>query len=220
MPRLMAVLRTHIELFREVFELPGVLAEPFLMLGFQTVSGDDLPADFDYPDLKQVLEARGLRDITTLDYFDPRADLRYDLNLPIPEQEHERYQTVFDVGTLEHVFDTRQALENCLRAVMIGGHYFLHTPVKGYFSHGLHTFHPRVMIRALAMNGFEVVYRQFSSRRGEPLENPREADDALVWVVGKKTAALESFRIPQQDRWGETYARQQQPTRQRPTEDA
>ncbi len=59
--------------------------------------------------------------------------------------QHERYQTVYDVGTIEHVFDTRQCFENCARMVAVGGHYFIHTPVRGYFGHGLHTFAPGIL---------------------------------------------------------------------------
>src|SRR6267143_2395675 len=104
----MGILKRHIDLHREVFQLPGVLAEPILQIGFQTIHGKDLPEDFNYPDVKTMLEARGLKDITALDYFDPAAELRYDMNLPVPEHEYERYQTVMDIGTIEHVFDTRQ----------------------------------------------------------------------------------------------------------------
>jgi hypothetical protein len=205
----MGILKRHIELHREVLEVPGLLAEPFLMVGFQTIHGADLPEDFDYPNVQELLEARGLKDITAVDYFDPAAKLRYDMNLPVPEHEYERYQTVYDVGTIEHVFDTRQCLENCMRMVKVGGHYFIHTPVKGYFEHGLHTFDPRVMIRALMMNNFEIVYRQFSSSKGERIKHAKDADDSLVWVVGKKTASMGEFQIPQQGRWANFYQSQQ-----------
>jgi len=206
----MGILKRHIELHREVLEIPGFVAEPFLMVGFQTIHGADLPEDFDYPNVKELLQARGLTDIIALDYFDPAAELRYDMNHPVPEHEHERYQTVYDVGTIEHVFDTRQCLESCMRMTKVGGHYFIHTPVKGYFEHGLHTFDPRVMIRALQMNSFEIVYRQFSSNKGERIKHAKDAENSLVWVVGRKTASMGAFQIPQQGRWADFYANQQQ----------
>jgi hypothetical protein len=211
MSRLMSVLRKHLEMFREILNFPGLVADPFLMLGVQVVHRDDLPAEFDYPDLKQLLEARGLRQVATLDYFDPRADLRYDLNLPIPEQEHERYRTVLDIGTIEHVFDTRQALENCMRAVKTGGHYCLWTPVKGYFMHGMHTFDPRAINQALVINGFDVPYMRFRSREGEWLRHPRDAHDSMMLIVGKKTRPISDFRIPQQPRWAKEYAALENP---------
>ena len=212
----MAVLICHIPIHREVLQIPGLLEEPILQLGFQTIQKagrrrgapwreEALPADFSYPDLKQMLQARGLGDVKSLDYFDPRSELRYDLNLPVPEHEHERYQTVFDIGTIEHVFDTRQCLESCLRMVKVGGYYVLQTPVKGFSGHGLHTFHPQVMVRALTLNGFEIVYLRFTSMVGEPLEHANEAESSLIWVVGRKTASIAEFKIPQQDDWGDYY---------------
>jgi hypothetical protein len=202
----MAILSWHVSFYREIFAIPDLLAEPFLMLGFQTIEGDGMPPEFDYPDGKQLLLAKGLRDLTTLDLFDDRADLSYDLNLPVPPEEHEKYRTVFDIGTLEHVFDTRQCLENCMRMVKPGGRYVLHTPVKGYFGHGFHTFHPGLITQAFTVNDFEIEYLKFSSGWGARVERPAEADNALIWIVGRKKAPLGDFRIPQQGKWTKVYS--------------
>jgi hypothetical protein len=82
--------------------------------------------------------------------------------------------------------------------VAVGGHNVLQTPVGGCSGHGLHTFQPEVMTRALALNGFEIVYLQFTSILGQRLEHPSEAKDSLMWVVGRKTSSIGEFRIPQQ----------------------
>jgi hypothetical protein len=201
----MAIVAEHIDLHREVLAIPGFVAEPFLMVGYQAIRGDGLPDDFAYPDVKALLEARGLERITALDHFDPAAQLRYDLNHPVPEHEHERYRTVYDVGTIEHVFDTRQCFESCARMVAVGGHYFIHTPVKGYCGHGMHTFAPRLFIQAMRINNFELVYCQFSSRTGERLERAQDGEDVLAWIVGQKQRSIDTFHIPQQQRWDERY---------------
>lgn len=198
----------HVDVHREIFALPGMLDEPVLQIGYQIIVGNNLPPDFDYPDVKTMLESRGVRDITAIDYFDHKADLRYDLNHPVPEHEHERYQTVIDIGTIEHLFDTRQCLENCMRMVRVGGLYFLHTPVNGYCGHGLHTFDPWVMTRALQLNNFDIVHHRFTSARGEPIENAKDSDHSLVWIVARKTASLGEFQIPQQEEWGVNYQAQ------------
>jgi hypothetical protein len=195
----------HVDVHREIFSLPGMLDEPVLQIGYQIIVGNNLPADFDYPDVKAFLESRGVRDITAIDYFDHKADRRYDLNHPVPEDEHERYQTVIDIGTIEHLFDTRQCLENCMRMVKVGGLYFLHTPVNGYCGHGLHTFDPWVMVRAMQINNFEIVHQRFTTARGEPIESAKDSAHALVWIVGRKTASMGEFQIPQQEEWGEAY---------------
>jgi 2-polyprenyl-3-methyl-5-hydroxy-6-metoxy-1,4-benzoquinol methylase len=56
------------------------------------------------------------------------AALVHDLNRPIPKGWEERYDTIVDGGTLEHVFNFPQALANCMRMVRTGGRLFLFTP--------------------------------------------------------------------------------------------
>jgi hypothetical protein len=159
----------------------------------------------DVENLDVYLRNRGLTDVTHLDYFDARAQLRYDMNQPVPEVEHERYGTLIDIGCLEHVFDTRQCLENCLRMVRTGGTYFLHTPVNGFLGHGLHTFNPEGLVGALRINGFEILYHRYCAKDGSPLKSPGEAPDALIWLVGRKTKPLGEFEIPQQGKWYGRY---------------
>jgi hypothetical protein len=92
-----------------------------------------------------------------------------------------------------------------MRMVAVGGHYFLHTPVNGYCGHGLHTFDPWVMDHALTINNFEIVYRRFTTARGEPIDDPKDSEHALVWIVARKTASMGDFQIPQQGQWAGAY---------------
>lgn len=195
-----------VPIFRQIFELPNFLSEPFLSLGYKdNFTGEDFPEDFQLSDLKDLLILKGLQDIQHLDLFDPRAEFRYDLNRPVPEEEYEKYQTLVDIGTLEHVFDTRQCLENSLRMVKIGGLYFLVTPVKGYFKHGLHTFNPELILSTLALNNFEIIYLTYSTRAGEILQDPSSGLDVLIWVVAMKQKTLNEFVVPQQEIWKRYY---------------
>lgn len=191
----------HTPFYREIFSIPGFVAEPFLMIGYQVILGEALPEDFDFEDMKQLLHAKGLADVRAIDLFDERAELKYDLNSPVPRIEWERYRTVCDIGTLEHLFDTRQCMENCMRMVEPGGRYFLHTPVRGYDRHGLHTFNPELIVEAFRLNMFELEYLKYSSRNGEPIDAVQHADSTLIWIVGRKTASLDTFQVPQQRRY-------------------
>ncbi|UCH12737.1 MAG: class I SAM-dependent methyltransferase [Candidatus Omnitrophota bacterium] len=197
----MAILKRHIFFYREIFKLPNVISEPFLMVGYQAISGDNLPKDFSYKDFKQLLISKGIKNITVIDKFDSRADLKHDLNLPIPEDEYEKYNTVFDIGSLEHVFDTKQCLDNCMRMLKPNGFYFLHTPVKGYFNHGLHTFSPELIIQSFKLNKFKIQYERYSSNDGVPLKHPNDAADSLIWIIGKKKESMKIFQIPEQECW-------------------
>ena len=181
--------------------MPGVVSEHMLTFGYQDLMGEDLPADYAFADLRPVLLASGAGSVTTLDYFDKRADLMYDMNLPVPEHERERYSTLLDIGSLEHVFDTRQCMENCLRMVAVGGIYFLHTCVKGYFGHGLHVFNPEGLLGSLELNNFEILSVRYTTDAGKVIKGPEYGEDVVIWVVAKKLASLETFVIPQQSIW-------------------
>ena len=197
----MAILKNHIPRWREVVATPGVISPHMLTFGYQDVMGEDLPTDYAFPDLRPVLLNNGAGSVATLDYFDKRADLSYDMNLPVPVEEHERYTTLLDIGSLEHVFDTRQCIENCLRMVAVGGIYFLHTCVKGYFGHGLHVFNPEGLLGSLELNNFEILSVSYTTDTGKVIKSPEYGENVVIWVVAKKLAPLETFSIPQQSIW-------------------
>jgi len=197
----MAILKNHIPRWREVLAMPGVISERMLTFGYQDIMGEDLPVDFAFPNFQAVLLDRSAGSVTTLDYFDTRADLLYDMNLPVPVAEHEKYSTLLDIGCLEHLFDTRQCMENCLRMVAVGGTYFLHTCVKGYFGHGLHVFNPEGLLGSLELNNFEILSVGYTTDTGKIIKSPEYGENVVIWVVAKKLAPLETFVIPQQSIW-------------------
>ena len=164
-----------------------------------------IPAGFQYNSLTDLLRAQG-NSVVSLDLFDSRAELRYDMNRPVPESEHQKYGTLIDIGSLEDVFDTAQCLENCIRMVRRGGTYMLHTPVNGYYGHGLHVFNPQGLIDCFNDNGFKIVYLKYSTKFGKPVSDPSTAPDVLIWLVGRKEQDVAAFTCPQQKIWSSYYA--------------
>src|SRR5262245_61315550 len=53
------------------------------------------------------------------------AEFVHDLNQPIGTELRERFDVVYDGGTLEHVFNFPMALKNCMEMTRVGGHLFL-----------------------------------------------------------------------------------------------
>lgn len=201
----MSIAKQYLHLYREVFAFPGVLADPFLVFGYQDMPKAGLPEDFNFGDVKAFLRAKGLNDIHIMDLFDDRADLRYDLNLPAPPYEYERYQTLLDIGSIEHLFDTRQCLENCLRMVKVGGWYIVHTNINGYFGHGFHVFNPALLLEALALNQFDIVYKKYCTFKGRLVKDPSIRKDVLILIAARKRASIDRFVIPQQGFWDMMY---------------
>jgi hypothetical protein len=224
----MPIIAQHVPIYEEILALPDVVADPVLSWGVTKINIPDffrkpwaqlstrekliklhhvllnnLPwtvsNEFAHPDLGALLKTRGVKTVDVLDWYDGRANLRLDMNQPVAAELHNRYGMFIDIGCLEHVFDTRQCIENCMRMVAPGGHYILCTPVSGYTSHGFHTFDQKGLGLAFTLNGFEIVYQRYSRPDGRIVERP--SNETLIWIVGRKLSAMGEFKIPQQDYW-------------------
>jgi hypothetical protein len=59
-----------------------------------------VPVEFRADTLMALLRARGVREISALDLFDARADIRHDMNFPVDTQLHDRFGTLIDIGSI------------------------------------------------------------------------------------------------------------------------
>jgi SAM-dependent methyltransferase len=85
------------------------------------------------------------------------AGIIHDMNVPIPRDVEQQFDTVIDGGTLEHVFNFPVALANCMRLLRPGGRLFMFTPGNSLMGHGFYQFSPELLYRALSpQHGFEV----------------------------------------------------------------
>jgi hypothetical protein len=85
------------------------------------------------------------------------ATFIHDLNQPIGAELRERFDVVYDGGTLEHVFHFPTALKNCMEMVKVGGRLFTHTVTNNWCGHGFYQFSPELFYRAFSEeNGYRV----------------------------------------------------------------
>jgi hypothetical protein len=105
-----------------------------------------------------LFEALGAAQVDSLDNSDfEGAQLVHDMNQPIRAEWREKYDVVYDGGTLEHIFNFPTALKNSMELVREGGRLFIHTCANNLCGHGFFQFSPELFYRALsAENGFEV----------------------------------------------------------------
>lgn len=202
------ILLRHVPLWREILALDYLPRSRWLTIGVQDIhpTARKEPG-FAHGSLGSLLAAQGAQ-VTTLDLFDPRADLIVDLNESIPTSQHGLFDVLLDVGSIEHVFDTKQVLINYLHFVRVGGYVCIHTPVAGFFNHGLHTFSPEAIREALRLNGCRIAYERYSLDSGYPIPPQHIGNfDTLLWIVAQKTEPFTRFRNPQQQRW-QGYTRQ------------
>lgn len=188
-------------LYRDLFPLlkgddPPITSA--LVMGRQLIA-DSMRGEYPFPSVVDLFRSWGWK-ADDLDLFDAGATFRHDLNTPVGCEETR--DLVFDVGTLEHVADSRTALRNYLGPVRVGGLLFLLTPVRGYFDHGLHTFSPEYILGTLELNGFDVESIWWCSERGEVLAGPGDSQDVLISVLARKTSPTPyPLRTVQQRYW-------------------
>jgi len=85
------------------------------------------------------------------------AEILHDLNNPVAQDLKSTYDTVIDIGTLEHVFNYPVAIRTCMELVKPGGNLILITPFHNLSGHGLYQFSPELFYRVLSPdNGYQI----------------------------------------------------------------
>lgn len=105
-----------------------------------------------------ILEYLGATSCDSMDFSDfEKATVVHDLNKPVDSSLKQKFDTVIDGGTLEHVFNFPQAIRNCMEMVKVGGHFISVTPANNFMGHGFYQLSPELFYRVLsAENGFNI----------------------------------------------------------------
>lgn len=101
--------------------------------------GDEIFAD---QLLKDYFGATVVESIDKSDY--EGATIIHDMNLPIPDELREKYDTVFEGGTLEHIYNMPQALENTSSLCKPGGQIIHILPANNVCGHGFWQVSPEL----------------------------------------------------------------------------
>lgn len=84
--------------------------------------------------------------VTEVDFLDMSnyegANIIQDLNFEVSAELHRKYDTVVDLGTIEHVFDVKQALKNIQNLLKLEGRAIHVNPTSAQSGHGLYQFSP------------------------------------------------------------------------------
>lgn len=168
----------------------------------------------DFIHARTVFEMLGIDGYVDLDRFPDDAPMRLgDLNQPLTHDLEEAFGLVLDSGTLEHVFDVRQALENVARAARVGG-WVLHLSPAADVDHGFYSFSPTLFYDLYEANGFtgsrcfiQLLHPEdlmapcptFEYRYGMALGHLLDPGRVpLVCFAARKTAPVHRLAIPTQ----------------------
>lgn len=113
------------------------------------------------------------------------AGVVHDLNLPVPFRLHGAFDTIFDGGTIEHIFDIPTVLHNVDALLSSGGLFISVNGANNFLGHGLYQFSPELMWRAFSPDrGYSVEAMYFAPHSATPTlidaPDPRAAGKRLL----------------------------------------
>ncbi|WP_315764622.1 methyltransferase domain-containing protein [Sphingomonas sp. Y38-1Y] len=92
--------------------------------------------------LRDHLGATSVESIDMSDF--EQATHIHDMNQPLPDHLRGRFDTVMDIGTLEHVYNIVQALKNASDLLKPGGQIVHVLPTNNFCGHGFWQFSPEL----------------------------------------------------------------------------
>ena len=111
----------------------------------------------DYAD-KILSKYLNITELVSLDYSNYEgATINVDLNKPISNSLHNKFDVLIDGGTIEHIFNFPVAIENYMNMVKKNGSIFIFTNANNHFGHGFYQYSPELFFRVFnEKNGFEL----------------------------------------------------------------
>lgn len=109
------------------------------------------------------------------------AEVIHDLNEPLPDHLRGRFDTVIDIGTLEHVFNIGIAMKSMAEAVRVGGQFLCLNVANNHLGHGFWQFSPEVFFRTFSpSHGYEPRLAELYYQGGfHALRDPQSAGERL-----------------------------------------
>jgi len=101
----------------------------------------------------------GFSQVSSLDASEfEAATFTHDLNkTPVPEKLRERFDVIYDLGTMEHIFHLPNVLNNIHCMLKVGGHIVHGSPCSNAFQHGFYMFSPCFYFDYYQANGYELI---------------------------------------------------------------
>ena len=163
---------------RQGIHLPGAVLHRFIKSQYEIEQGDF--AD----DL--LVRAFGSSEVTSIDNSAYEgASTVLDLNLEMNSELEEKFDTVIDGGSIEHIFDSKTAINNISRLVKPGGQILHMTPSNNWCGHGFYQFSPEFFFAVYSeQRGFSdvevLLAREGNYKTWYRVEKPRNGQRAEI----------------------------------------
>lgn len=127
------------------------------------------------------------------------GDYKIDLTSDISHLE-ETFDTVFNIGTLEHIWDTHTAYSNAARLVKQNGYFLSVGPVSGWENHGIHITSSWAILSFFQNNGFEILDNWLIDKTYQETKftKKNKGRDIELWFAAKRIEINKPFVPPTQ----------------------
>ena len=100
----------------------------------------------------------GAKTVESLDYSPfEQASIIHDLNKPVPPELCNRFDFIYDGGTIEHVYDIKTTMENIKSMLRVGGIFAGLSVADGCMGHGFYQFSPELYRTVFSEeNGYKI----------------------------------------------------------------
>lgn len=160
----------------------------------------------------EALQDLGASKVSVLDYNN-RCTIQQDLNLPW-DWRIGWFNTILDVGTIEHIADPFTCLCEYTRHLKLGGHLVISTVYNQHAEHGYWQPSPRFFYDFLNQNGFiDVAIITYSPFFFRPRQwKPNDKSNAspftfprLQLITATKVGEVKEIRPPIQQNWSPPF---------------
>ena len=104
----------------------------------------------------QFFTLLGFEQVQSMDFGTSEgATYIWDMNHPTPEVLNERFDFIYDGGTLEHIFHIPNAIASVCRMLVIGGRVIHDGGISGQIDHGFYAIQPTLYYDFYKANDFQ-----------------------------------------------------------------
>ncbi len=136
------VIHMNMQAYRNIIEIYGMDTEYLSLLNGNFMDSYSFFKKLGFEEVHAI-------DITNLE----GADIIFDLNSILPEECYERFDYIINGGTLEHIFNTSNAMNNITQLLKKNGKMIHICPLAGYVDHGFYSFSPTFFVDFARNNG-------------------------------------------------------------------
>lgn len=109
----------------------------------------------DFMHQNDLLKMLGFNRTESMDVFDnEKPTYIHDLNDPVPAALHDKFDTIMDFGTLDHVYDMRTAIANIVDMLKVGGTVIIYDAMIGWHNQSYYNFQPPFFFDTFRAYGF------------------------------------------------------------------